>query len=66
MTYDGAYYADDNYDEDYYETTDDEEDYKVMHIDRYGKWLRFKLSTTNQVVFRGWRLEGRAITGKEV
>lgn len=66
VSYDGAYYSDDYYDEDYYETTDDEEDYKVMHIDSYGKWMRFKLSTTNQVVFRGWLLEGRAITGKEV
>ena len=66
ITFDGAYYDGAYYDETYYETTDDEEDYSLIHIDRYGKWLRFRISTQTQASIKGWKLVGRAITNKEL
>lgn len=66
ITYTGAYYADDYYNETYYLTTDDEEDYSLVHIDRYGKWMRFKITTQTQASIKGWKLVGRAISNKEL
>jgi hypothetical protein len=66
ITFDGAYYDGAYYDETYYETTDDEEDYSLIHIDRYGKWLRFRITTQTQASIKGWKLVGRAITNKEL
>jgi len=66
ITYTGAFYASDYYNEDYYNVTDDEEDYSLMHLDRYGKWMRFKISTQTQASIKGWKLVGRAISNKEL
>ena len=66
ITFDGAYYDGDYYDETYYETTDDEEDYSLIHIDRYGKWLRFRITTQTQASIKGWKLVGRTISNKEL
>ena len=66
ITYTGAFYADDYYNETYYLTTDDEEDYSLVHIDRYGKWMRFKITTQTQASIKGWKLVGRAISNKEL
>lgn len=66
ITYAGAFYADDYYDEDYYETTDDEEDYSLIHLNRYGKWMRFKVTTQTQASIKGWKLVGRTISNKEL
>jgi len=66
VSYIGGVYDATYYDEDFYLTADDDEDYRVMHIDRYGRWMRFRLTTTTSVVFRGFKLEGRALTNKEL
>ncbi len=66
ITFVGAYYDADYYDETYYETTDDEEDYSLIHIDRYGKWMRFRVTTQTQASIKGWKLVGRAISNKEL
>ena len=66
ITFDGAYYDGAYYDETYYETTDDEEDYSLIHIDRYGKWLRFRITTQTQASIKGWKLVGRTISNKEL
>jgi hypothetical protein len=66
VSYIGGVYDSDIYDSDYYLTSDDDEDYKVMHIDRYGRWMRFKLTTTTSVIFRGYKLDGRALSNKEL
>ncbi len=66
ITYTGAFYASDYYNEDYYNVTDDEEDYSLIHLDRYGKWMRFKISTQTQASIKGWKLVGRAISNKEL
>ena len=66
ITFDGAYYDGEYYDEAYYETADDEEDYSLIHIDRYGKWLRFRITTQTQASIKGWKLVGRAISNKEL
>ena len=66
ITYTGAFYNADYYDEDYYETTDDEEDYSLIHLNRYGKWMRFKITTQTQASIKGWKLVGRAISNKEL
>ena len=66
VTYTGAFYNSDYYDEDYYETTDDEEDYSLIHLNRYGKWMRFKITTQTQASIKGWKLVGRAISNKEL
>jgi hypothetical protein len=66
ISYTGAFYADDYYNETYYLTTDDEEDYSLVHINRYGKWMRFKITTQTQASIKGWKLVGRAISNKEL
>lgn len=66
INYTGAFYADDYYNETYYLTTDDEEDYSLVHINRYGKWMRFKITTQTQASIKGWKLVGRAISNKEL
>ena len=66
ISFDGAYYDGAYYDQTYYETTDDEEDYSLIHIDRYGKWLRFRITTQTQASIKGWKLVGRTISNKEL
>lgn len=61
ITYDGAYYDFDYFNEDYFETTEDEEDYKVVYINKYANWMRFKISTQTQAIIKGWKLEGRIV-----
>lgn len=66
ITYTGAFYDADYYDESYYEVTDDEEDYSLIHLNRYGKWMRFRITTQTQASIKGWKLVGRAISNKEL
>lgn len=66
ITFDGAYYDADYYNETYYETAEDEEDYSLMHLDRYGKWMRFRVTTQTQASLKGWKLVGRTISNKEL
>lgn len=61
FSFDGGYYDPEYYDPEYYQTTDDEQDYKVININRYGQWMRVKLSTTDQSKIKGWKLVGRVI-----
>ena len=58
ITYTGAFYDADYYNEDYYETTDD--------LNKYGKWMRFKITTQTQASIKGWKIVGRAISNKEL
>lgn len=50
----------------YFKTISNEDDYKVIHINLYARWLRFRITSNNRFNFRGYRLVGRTLTNKEV
>ncbi len=65
----GGYYSSQDYDSNFYETGQDDTgdvDYRVLHINRYGRFLSFKLSTSSFLNFRGFKLVYEPITNKEV
>jgi len=49
-----------------FETSEDQEDYKVIYINQYGRWIEFKLSSEEgNIGYRGYRLVGRRVSNKE-
>jgi hypothetical protein len=58
FNYEGAAFSFDDFDENDFETNDDEEDYNVFYINQYGRWIRFRLETESQLSFRGWKILG--------
>lgn len=65
VSYQGGFYDSNFYDDEFYFTGEEEEDYKVMHLNEYGQWLRIKITTEQLINFKGWRLTGNRITNKE-
>ena len=65
VSYQGGFYDSSVYDDEFYFTGEEEEDYKVMHLNEYGQWLRIKITTEQLINFKGWRLTGNRITNKE-
>lgn len=61
MTFEGAHFNSQHFNPDHFLANDDEEDYKVVYINKYGNWMRFKISTQTQAIIRGWKLDGRVI-----
>jgi len=66
VSYEGGFYDSNFYDSEFYFTGDEEDDYKVMHINEYGQWLRIKITTEQLINFKGWRLTGNLISNKEL
>ncbi len=58
FSYEGAAFSFDDFDENDFETNDDEEDYNVFYINQYGRWIRFRIETESQLSFRGWKILG--------
>ena len=57
------------YDSTFYDTGEDDSgeiDYRVVNVNKYGRWLSFKLSTTGFLNFRGYRLRAEKISNKEL
>ena len=65
VSYQGGFYDSNFYDDEFYFTGEEEEDYKVMHLNEYGQWLRIKITTEQLINFKGCRLTGNRITNKE-
>lgn len=61
ITYEGAHFNSQHFNPDHFLANEDEEDYKVVYINRYANWMRFKISTQTQAIIKGWKLEGRGI-----
>ena len=61
ITYEGAHFNYQHFNPDHFLANEDEEDYKVVYINRYANWMRFKISTQTQAIIKGWKLEGRGI-----
>jgi hypothetical protein len=40
----------------YFETVTNVDDYKIMHINKYCRWIRFNFSSTGKFNFRGFKL----------
>lgn len=60
----GAYdsrYFDDNY----YQDVNNLEDYRVLYVNRYCRWMDYRISSTNPFYFRGFRAEYKEISNKE-
>lgn len=66
VNYTGSFYEFEFYDPDYYLSSDDNESYKLVHIDRYGKHIRIKITCQTMSTIRGFKLEGRIISNKEL
>jgi len=49
----------------YYETATNVDDYKVAHINKYAKWIRVRMFSSNRFNFRGYKLIGQQLTNKE-
>jgi hypothetical protein len=56
----------DYYNSTYYETATNVDDYKIAHINKYSRWIRFKFTTNSVFNFRGYKLTGEQITNEEV
>jgi hypothetical protein len=49
-----------------FETTDNSEDYRVVHIQRWGRWLQYIITqTTGRTFFRGMKLVWQNVKNKE-
>lgn len=61
ITYEGANFNSEHFNPEHFLANEDEEDYKVVYINKYANWMRFKVTTQTQAIIRGWKLQGRAI-----
>ena len=50
----------------YFDASEDDIDYRVIHINQYGRWLSFNMSSTDVFRFRGYRLVAKQISNKEM
>tara|TARA_R110000824_G_scaffold14456_2_gene61487 strand:- start:5783 stop:7606 length:1824 start_codon:yes stop_codon:yes gene_type:complete len=66
----GGYYDSRYFDSNYFDTGEntnsDDVDYRVININKYGRWMSFKLNTTGFLSFRGYRLIYEEISNQEV
>lgn len=53
------------YNSTYYETATNVDDYKVAHINKYAKWIRLRMFSSNRFNYRGYKLIGQQLTNKE-
>ncbi len=63
---DGGFYDTRYFDPNFYMGSEDDIDYRVIHINRYGRWLSFDMSTSDILKFRGFRLVAKQISNKEM
>ena len=56
----------DYYNSTYYQTSTNVDDYKIAHINKYSRWIRFKFVTNSVFNFRGYKLTGEQISNEEV
>ena len=61
ITYEGAHFNSEHFNPEHFLANDDEEDYKVVYINKYANWMRFKVSTQTQAIIKGWKVEGRIV-----
>ena len=62
---DGAFDAND-FDDDFFEAVDNPEDYKEIHINRWARWVEFKIEPQEGLfLFRGYRLDAESVLNKE-
>jgi hypothetical protein len=61
ITYEGAHFNSQHFNPEHFLANDDEEDYKVVYINKYANWMRFKVSTQTQAIIKGWKVEGRIV-----
>lgn len=54
------------YNSTYYETASNVDDYKVAHINKYAKWIRLRMFSSNRFNFRGYKLIGQQLSNKEI
>jgi hypothetical protein len=66
LNMDGGYYDSRYFDMSFYEGSDDDIDYRVIHINNYGRWISFDIKATDILKFRGYRLLAREISNKEM
>ncbi len=63
---DGSY-LEEYYNANYYETVTDEEDYRVIHINKWAKWLEIKIEPQEGLFyFRGYKIDGENVANKEM
>tara|TARA_R110002012_G_scaffold309907_1_gene517272 strand:- start:12604 stop:14409 length:1806 start_codon:yes stop_codon:yes gene_type:complete len=62
----GGYFDSRFFDPVYFDASEDDIDYRVIHINRYGRWLSFNMSSTDVLKFRGYRLVAKQISNKEM
>lgn len=55
----------DYYNSTYYQTSTNVDDYKIAHINKYSRWIRFKFVTNSVFNFRGYKLTGEQISNEE-
>ena len=61
----GGFYDTQYYDSNYFMASNNDIDYRVVHINRYGRWLKWEINTEGFVNCRGFRLVAEVITNKE-
>lgn len=62
----GGVYDPNFYDPQFYESGESGEDYKVLHVNQFGRWIQFKITVTEGIfLFRGARLVGQYSLNKE-
>jgi hypothetical protein len=66
VTYTGGTYDEDYFDPLFYDTDNEEEDFQVFNINKYGRWMRFRISSNDNIIIKGWKLTGRLISNKEL
>lgn len=66
ITLSGGYYDGNYFSPDYYDTGSSNEDYRVIRINRFGRWMDIELTNDSGVIyFRGYRLRYDPVVGKE-
>ena len=66
LNMDGGYYDTRYFDPNFYMGSEDDIDYRVIHINRYGRWLSFNMKTKDIFKFRGFRLVADQVSNKEM
>ena len=61
----GGYFDSRYYNLDNYVGSSDDIDYRVVHINRFGRWISFEIESSDTLNFRGYRLISEPITNKE-
>ena len=61
ITYEGAHFNAQHFNPDHFLANEDEEDYKVVYINKYANWMRFKVTTQTQAIIKGWKIEGNVV-----